>query len=140
MHTPSHLSLVIRYSVFAIIATLSNVASQILALMFYRGSHELWLAIPVGTAVGLIVKYLLDRRYIFHAHGVPLDRDLRRFVAYTGTGVFTTGLFWGSEIAFDAVFASDQARYLGAVIGLALGYFLKYQLDRRYVFAQAPDA
>jgi putative flippase GtrA len=49
-------------------------------------------------------------------------------------GVFTTLIFWGFEIAFDAVFASEVAKYWGAVLGLALGYTTKYQLDKRYVF------
>jgi hypothetical protein len=29
---------------------------------------------------------------------------------------------------------TDAMREIGAVIGLAIGYFVKYNLDKRYVF------
>jgi putative flippase GtrA len=129
------MTLVLSYSLFAVIATIANVASQEISLLFYRGPHELMVAIPVGTAVGLVVKFLLDRKYIFKVNSVPLSKDARQFIAYTATGVLTTSLFWGSEILFEYLFATREARYAGAVLGLGCGYYLKYQLDRRFVFA-----
>ena len=130
------MSLLFLYSSFAIIAIAANVLSQEFALLFYQGAHELVVAIPVGTAVGLVVKFVLDRKYIFKADTVPLSKDGRQFIAYTATGVLTTVLFWGSEIAFELLFASREARYVGAILGLSCGYILKYQLDRRYVFTR----
>ncbi len=130
------MSLLFLYSLFAIIAIAANVLSQEFALLFYRGAHELVVAIPVGTAVGLVVKFVLDRKYIFKADTVPLSKDGRQFIAYAATGVLTTALFWGSEIAFELLFASREARYVGAILGLSCGYILKYQLDRRYVFTR----
>tara|TARA_R110002167_G_scaffold6277_8_gene29080 strand:- start:23286 stop:23690 length:405 start_codon:yes stop_codon:yes gene_type:complete len=130
------MSLLFLYSLFAIIAIAANVISQEFALLFYRGAHELVVAIPVGTAVGLVVKFVLDRKYIFKADTVPLSKDGRQFIAYAATGVLTTVLFWGSEIAFELLFASREARYVGAILGLSCGYILKYQLDRRYVFTR----
>lgn len=130
------MSLLFLYSLFAIIAIAANVLSQEFALLFYRGAHELVVAIPVGTAVGLVVKFVLDRKYIFKADTVPLSKDGRQFIAYAATGVLTTVLFWGSEIAFELLFASREARYVGAILGLSCGYVLKYQLDRRYVFTR----
>ena len=130
------MSLLFLYSSFAIIAIAANVLSQEFALLFYQGAHELVVAIPVGTAVGLVVKFVLDRKYIFKADTVPLSKDVRQFIAYTATGVLTTVLFWGSEIAFELLFESREARYVGAILGLSCGYILKYQLDRRYVFTR----
>tara|TARA_R100001377_G_scaffold42347_2_gene23891 strand:- start:2383 stop:2787 length:405 start_codon:yes stop_codon:yes gene_type:complete len=130
------MSLLLLYSLFAIVAIVANVLSQEFALLFYRGEHELVVAIPVGTAVGLVVKFVLDRKYIFRADTVPLSKDGRQFIAYAATGVLTTILFWGSEIAFELLFASREARYVGAILGLSCGYILKYQLDRRYVFTR----
>ena len=49
-------------------------------------------------------------------------------------GVVTTVIFWGFEFAFDAIWNSMEMRYTGGVIGLAIGYYVKYQLDKRYVF------
>ncbi|HMU91334.1 MAG TPA: GtrA family protein, partial [Pseudomonadales bacterium] len=31
-------------------------------------------------------------------------------------------------------FATKEMRYLGGIIGLAIGYLAKYHLDKRYVF------
>tara|TARA_R110002167_G_scaffold162620_3_gene359075 strand:- start:631 stop:1035 length:405 start_codon:yes stop_codon:yes gene_type:complete len=130
------MSLLFLYSLFAIIAIAANVLSQEIALLFYRGAHELVIAIPIGTAVGLVVKFVLDRKYIFMADSVPLSKDGRQFIAYTATGLLTTFLFWGSEIGFELFFGSREARYIGAILGLSCGYILKYQLDRRFVFTR----
>ena len=124
--------LVFLYSFFAAIATISNILAQEFALRFVQESFAL--ALLVGTGVGLVVKYLLDRRYIFNAATRPVSQDSKQFVAYTLTGVATTALFWSMEIWFDMVFDSYTARYVGAALGLSIGYMVKYQLDKRFVF------
>ena len=128
------MKIVVRYSLFAVIATALNLASQELSLMVYSGSQALYIAILAGTGVGLVSKYFLDKLFIFNLQTKNWNDDLNRFVAYSVTGVMTTLIFWGFELSFEMIFASKQARYLGAVIGLSIGYLLKYQLDKRYVF------
>lgn len=123
------------YTLFAIAATLANIASQELFLQLYN-DQALLPSIMLGTAAGLLVKYLLDRRYIFRMADRPLNQDTSQFLAYAITGLFTTAIFWGTELAFDRIFATREARYAGAVLGLACGYVIKYQLDRRYVFTR----
>jgi putative flippase GtrA len=49
-------------------------------------------------------------------------------------GVVTTAVFWGFEFGFDHLFGTREMRYAGGVIGLAIGYVAKYQLDKRFVF------
>jgi putative flippase GtrA len=49
-------------------------------------------------------------------------------------GLLTTVIFWGFEWAFQLLYETKEMRYLGGVIGLALGYLTKYQLDKRFVF------
>ena len=49
-------------------------------------------------------------------------------------GIFTTIIFWGTEIIFNTLSQSPYAKYLGAVIGLSIGYVIKYFLDKKYVF------
>ncbi|MEL6702576.1 MAG: GtrA family protein, partial [Pseudomonadota bacterium] len=46
----------------------------------------------------------------------------------------TTMIFWGTETAFWLIWDTDIMRELGAVIGLSIGYVVKYNLDRRFVF------
>lgn len=129
---------VIRYSLFCIIATLANLAAQRLVLAF--GAQEgqlLWLAILVGTGVGLVVKYWLDKRWIFYDQTQGVAAQGRQFGLYTAMGIVTTAIFWATEAGFWMIWQTDQAREIGAVLGLAVGYCVKYWLDKRYVFG--PD-
>lgn len=130
----SAMKILFRYSLFAVFAMVLNLVSQELSLLVYSGSLSLYVAIGVGTGVGLVSKYFLDKLYIFNLETEDWSDDLGRFVAYSVTGVFTTLVFWGFELSFELFFGTKPARYLGAVIGLTIGYLLKYQLDKRYVF------
>lgn len=126
--------LAIRYAILAAVATLANIASQEGALHLYRGVYEIGGSIIVGTAVGLVVKYVLDKRYIFRFKAQNRRHDSRVFILYTVMGLLTTVIFWGFEWGFQFLYETKEMRYLGAVIGLALGYLTKYQLDKRFVF------
>ena len=122
------------YSVFAIIATMANILGQDVAIRLYSGHFAVTLSMIVGTGVGLVVKYVLDKKYIFQYKSDTLSHDIKLFYLYTLMGVATTLIFWGFEFAFDHIFQTKEMRYLGGVIGLAIGYVVKYQLDKRYVF------
>lgn len=126
--------LAIRYAILAAVATLANIASQEGALHLYRGVYEIGGSIIVGTAVGLVVKYVLDKRYIFRFKAQNRRHDSRVFILYTVMGLLTTVIFWGFEWGFQFLYETKEMRYLGGVIGLALGYLTKYQLDKRFVF------
>ena len=128
-------ALVLRYSAFAVLATLANLATQRAVLQ--HGEDAAWFAAAVGagTLVGLVLKYLLDKRWIFHDVETGLRSHSRKFSRYTAMGGITTAIFWATETAFWLIWGTDLMRELGAVIGLTIGYVLKYQLDRRYVFA-----
>jgi putative flippase GtrA len=49
-------------------------------------------------------------------------------------GIVTTAIFWSTETAFWLIWETHTMRELGAVLGLSLGYVVKYALDRRFVF------
>jgi putative flippase GtrA len=129
------MKILLLYSLFAAIATALNLISQELSLAIYGGPLSLYAAILAGTGTGLVSKYFLDKLFIFKFQVHSWNDDLNRFIAYSVTGVFTTLIFWGFELSFEWIFATKQARYIGAVIGLSIGYLLKYQLDKRYVFS-----
>lgn len=126
--------LVLTYALLALIATAVNIGSQDLTLRVYHGLLAIELSVVVGTAVGLAVKYVLDKRYIFRFRARDTLHDGRTFVLYSVMGLATTVIFWAFEFGFDRVFHTRDMRYLGGVIGLAIGYVTKYQLDRRFVF------
>ena len=128
------MTLALRYSYFAILAMLANLLAQEFSVLLYSGPLEIYLAIAAGTLAGWVSKYWLDKRYIF-MHETATQRDnLTTFLAYGATGVVTTLLFWGFELSFDLLFGTRAARYTGAVIGLGIGYVIKFHLDKRFVF------
>ena len=126
--------LIIRYALFALIATVANIGAQDIIIRSYNGSLNILLAVIVGTALGLLVKYILDKRFIFRFRANTGVYDTKTFILYAGTGLATTFIFWSFEFSFQLIFATKEMRYLGGVIGLAVGYLIKYQLDKRYVF------
>lgn len=129
--------LVLRYTLFAVLATVANLATQRLLLWFGDGGPLFAMAVFAGTLVGLLVKYVLDKRWIFGDMSSGVRAHSRKFTLYTTMGIVTTAIFWGSETVFWLVWKTDAMRELGAVIGLAIGYVVKYQLDRRFVFSDA---
>lgn len=124
----------IKYSIFAVISTLFNLLFQYLSFELYGGFASLYVAMFMGTLAGLVAKYILDKKFIFYYDVKDKKEDATKFALYSLMGVFTTIIFWGTEIAFDALSQDPNAKYLGAVIGLSIGYVIKYFLDKKYVF------
>ena len=124
----------IKYTIFAAIATLFNLLFQYFSFLIYIGFGSLYVAMLFGTLAGLVAKYILDKKFIFYH--IPTDKkdNTKKFALYSLMGVFTTIIFWGVEIAFDTLSQDPNAKYLGAVIGLSIGYVIKYFLDKKYVF------
>lgn len=105
--------------------------------MAYQGHYALGISIFAGTVAGLVIKYLLDKQFIFCFHTQNALHNAQTFLIYTSMGLVTTAIFWGFEFGFHLWFGSKEMRYLGAVVGLGLGYWAKYHLDKHYVFRQA---
>jgi len=129
------MQLAVLYVVLAAVATIVNIGSQALAVALYHGMYAITVSILIGTGLGLLVKYVLDKRYIFRFQTRDLRHDTQLFVLYTTMGLLTTLIFWAAEWGFYAVFETATMRYLGALVGLAIGYLVKYHLDKRYVFS-----
>ncbi len=127
-------SIATLYGLFALISIAANIAAQALTTRLYPGPWEIAIAIGVGTAAGLIVKYALDKRYIFRFQAHNAAHDARTFLLYAVMGLATTAIFWGTETVFHVVFHTAPMRYVGAIIGLTVGYITKYRLDKRFVF------
>lgn len=126
--------LAIKYLFFAVIAIIFNLVVQIISNAVYKGLFSIYFGLFLGTLAGLILKFLLDRKYIFPQVTKGIVKDIRKFILYCLTGVLTTSIFWGVEIGFDLIFSSDEAKYYGGAIGLSIGYLLKYFLDKNIVF------
>lgn len=134
-------ALALRYTLFAVVATLANLMVQRLVLaiaalalplpqgLAYAG------ALGAGTLTGLVLKYVFDKRWIFDDRTGGIGHHGRQFSLYVLMGLATTIVFWGTETVFWAAFATTAAREAGAALGLSVGYFIKYHLDRRFVFS-----
>lgn len=128
------MKLAITYAILALIATGANIGAQDIAIRVYTGAFAIFISFAFGTAVGLVVKYVLDKRYIFRFRARNAAHDGKTFLLYTLMGLATTVIFAGFEFGFNHIFATKEMRYLGGAIGLAIGYLAKYNLDKRFVF------
>lgn len=126
--------LAVKYALFALVSTMINLLFQYVSFTVYNGFLALYIAMFFGTLSGLLAKYILDKQYIFYH--IPKDKqdDAKKFILYSFMGIFTTMIFWGTEIIFEMFLEAENARYLGAAIGLGIGYIIKYHLDKKYVF------
>jgi putative flippase GtrA len=129
--------LILRYALFAAIATVANLGIQRLVMRLGEQTPVFLAAVFLGTLVGLVIKYVLDKRWIFFDAGTGLKQHGQKFGLYTAMGLVTTAIFWGAESAFWFIWHTETMRELGAVLGLAVGYVVKYRLDRRFVFTDA---
>ena len=123
------------YTLFCAVAIMVNIGSQDLTMRLWPSAIAF--SIIVGTATGLIVKYVLDKRFIFRFTAQSAAHDGRTFALYTLMGVVTTAIFWGFEYGAWMIFKTTQMRYLGGVLGLIIGYLAKYHLDKKFVFNTA---
>lgn len=136
----THLSVLSLYVAFAVIATIANLLTQRIVLAVNDGAIGFALAVFMGTLIGLVIKYILDKRWIFRDLTTGAAAHSKKFALYTAMGIVTTAIFWITETAFWLQWRTDAMRELGAVIGLMIGYTVKYQLDRRFVFIDAAIA
>ena len=133
---------ILRYAGFAVLAVAANLATQRLALIGADPvtTTRFVIAMGLGTLVGLVVKYVLDKRWIFYDQTRGARAQGRQFALYALMGVATTAIFWITETAFWVIWGTDFARETGAVLGLTAGYITKYLLDRRFVFTAGRPA
>ena len=110
-----------------------------LSIWVYKGPFSVEISILVGTAMGLPLRYFLEKRYIFNFSSKNLVHDGKLFIIYSAMGVITTLIFWGMEYAFHLIYDTDFMRYLGGIIGLSIGFYVKYQLDKKYVFVNGTN-
>ncbi|MFD1195080.1 GtrA family protein [Seohaeicola saemankumensis] len=130
------------YILFGILAAAANLGAQalvhaVLPPLAGLGGIAYWVALVFGTGVGLVVKYLLDKRWIFFDTSRGLAAHGRQFSLYTLMGVATTVIFWGVQSIAFAIFGTRLMLYVGGAVGLAIGYVVKYRLDKRFVFGPA---
>lgn len=121
------------YISFCVIATFLNILTQYVCFQTYNGKFALEISILLGTLLGLITKYILDKKFIFICT-YSLKKDVHSFILYSLFGIFTTFIFWSFEYLFHVLIENEWSKYMGAIIGLSIGYILKFFLDKKFVF------
>ncbi|WEY37853.1 GtrA family protein [Paraburkholderia sp. SUR17] len=151
----SRAQIVYWYAFFAALSIAANLGVQTIAYRVYLAAAG-WLAdadlfctaasspcaawavpfsVCAGTGMGLVVKYLLDKTWIFRYEHRNAAHGARTFVLYVVMGIGTTLVFWLFEFGAQALFHTEPARLAGGALGLVAGYVAKYRLDKRFVFA-----
>ena len=125
------------YILFAMLSIAINIGSQMASIWIYKGLFYIEISVLVGTAMVLPLRYLLEKRYIFSFTSKNLAHDGRLFLFYSSMGVITTLIFWGMECTFHLIYYTDFMRYIGGIFGLSIGFYVKYQLDKKYVFVNS---
>ncbi len=133
------------YAAFAAVTTCVNLLVQWAVVRVATPLHLVdpkLLVLPAlvaGTGAGLVLKYVLDKRFIFRDRTGGASQHVRKFGLYAVMGLATTALFWGAELLAHLLSPDPRAMYVGGALGLAVGYVVKYRLDRRFVFVQASN-
>lgn len=138
------------YMFFAFLSVLVNITTQyILKSLLVESSlkdfillnnNNLNLAfliqIASGTITGFILKFILDKYIVFknQTSTDKLGETFKQLIIYGCLAIFTTAVFWGTEIAFKLIFSFENSDIVGGVIGLAIGYTIKFFLDKKFVF------
>jgi putative flippase GtrA len=126
-------TLFLRYVAIAVGTSAVNLLSQA-GVVGMAPLAPLIVSIFIGTAVGFVLKYLLDKRYIFFDDYADRASEAKKVGLYAAVSVLTTIIFWSVEAGFWYATASQGWKYFGGAIGLAIGNVVKYRLDRKFVF------
>lgn len=126
--------ILIRYTSIAVLASTANLAIQAVLMGIYDGAMAIEVSMFLGTAIVLPFKYAIEKRFIFFFAATTTAEDARHFSRYTTVSLFTVLIFWSIEYAFHLLFRTDAMRYIGGALGLGCSFYLKYILDKRFVF------
>ena len=121
------------YVLVATVSGLSNLASQEIVVRALPIA-PIMVSVLTGTGVGFFVRYLLEKRWVFLDAYDNHVAEIRKISVYGAFGTGTTLLFWLIELSFWHIWQTMEAKYVGAAVGLSVGNWIRYLLDRHYVF------
>ena len=116
------------YFLFALFVAPINLIGQHISLNYHE---NLFLAVIVGSAFALVFKYILDCTIVFNRKNII---NLKTFLTYAFFGACLAPIVWIVEVMFLNIFGTVFMRDIGALLGIALAYWIKYEMDKRYVF------
>jgi putative flippase GtrA len=123
-----------QLSIYVACVVVSSTANFVAQESFYWQWPHVQLAMLFGAAVALVVKYTLVRKYAFAFKPRNQTHEAKVFFVYGVWGVVTMALFWAIELGFHYFIFIPYSRQIGTVVGLLVCGYLKFVLDRDYVF------
>lgn len=133
------------FMVFAVISTGINLGSQaiikatlsditLLNHTFFQLEYYFIIQLLTGTILGFVSKFILDKYYVFQSRNTTLTQTFKQIVLYGLMAILTTLVFWSVEIGFKMIFEFNGADLVGGILGLSIGYTMKFFLDNKFVF------
>ena len=94
----------------------------------------------IATIIAFVFKYLVDKIFIFKDNTKYLSKThFKQVFLYGLFAVLTTLIFWFFELSFKYFFSFKNSHYIGALIGLTIGYTIKFFLDKKYLLTWFGD-
>lgn len=133
--------------IFAAICTGVNIGSQyvlklllsqieVLRILLFKQELYFYIQLCVGTFLGFVTKFVLDKFIVFEEKHRDIGHTFKQLLIYTFNAVFTTIIFWSFEFGFKFAFTFEHSELAGGFIGLAIGYTVKFFLDKKFVFVK----
>ncbi len=88
----------------------------------------------LGVGVSYIVKFFLDKFIVFKKKDTQFKQTSKEFIKYFLFAIFTTVINVGGQYLLMNLFLIDYV--IAAIVPLAIGYIVKFLLDRKYVFRE----
>ncbi|MFX0141858.1 MAG: GtrA family protein [Candidatus Hodarchaeota archaeon] len=88
----------------------------------------------VAVCVTYITKFILDKFIVFKKTKVLLKDTSKEFFKYFVFAIFTTIINIGIQFLFTNFVKTPLE--ISMIIALSIGYFIKFLLDRKYVFSK----
>lgn len=123
-----------QLAVYVVCVVLSSIVNYIAQEAWYFLWPHVVVAMLFGTGVALVVKYFLVKKYAFAFKPRNRSHEAQVFFVYGLLGAATTFLFWGIELGFHYFISIPYSRQIGTVVGLVVCGYIKFVLDRDYVF------
>lgn len=113
-------------------------AAQWLSRFAFAELMPYWAAVATAYGVGVIVAFLLNRRFVFPAAGPDLRRQFLRFLAVNAISfvmVWLVSMLLG-EMLLPRFMDEALAHALGHGFGIMSPVVLSYVLHKRYTFKE----
>lgn len=128
------IKVIVLYRLSAVFVIVINIGFQLLSIWAYKGTYSVEVSILVGTAASLTLLYFLEKSFMLIFATNNLAHDGRLLVFYSTMGVITMLIFWGTKYTSHLIYGAVYLRYVVGVIGLAAGFYSKYQLFKKNLY------